>query len=765
MSRAAVAVTTLFYTLALGLATATFWLVYQDPWFFVVAGAGMLGGVGLALVGRALRWPAPVVAIVALVLFALAGVPLAVPGAAIGGVLPSLDGEVQLFAAVVTSWKQLVTIAPPVGGYQALLVPPLLLAFAGGVVGASTLTRTRIPDAAALVPVAVFTVAIALGVETVRFPRASGLLLLALLLAMIVSRRAFSRRAAVARALAATPGVLRPHAIAGAERRRTVRSAALAVGIVLVASTVGAAAAVVAPAQHARSVVRSVVPQPFDANAYPSPLGAFRSYLRQPTRDATLFTVTGLAPGARIRLATLDAYDGVSYTVGGTGADAAYFSRLPFRIDRSAEPGRASTVSIVVGDYAGRWLPTIGDVETVRFAGPRAAALGDELVIDPETSTAAVPPGVETGDVVTIDSVLPVAPPESAWPSLTPGAAVVPGASVVPEGLEVALAAFTAGATDAGERLAAMVAGLRAGTLSHGEAGQARSAPGHSAARITTLLSSEAMVGDQEQYAVAGALMAGQLGFPARVVVGFAPDVSAGGSTPVTGADVSAWLEVDTAQNGWVPIDVTPTTTEVPATSDDDDDAVARPPTIVRVTPGDVPEETGAADPENTHAASPLDGVLATVLAIVRAASWVLAVLGVVAAPFVSIVVAKARRRRRRRRRGPPSARVAAGWREFEDAVVDHGYGVPQSATRAEFAATLSSSRALVLAAVADRAAFGPDAVDDEEVGRVWRAVDELRAALDRGSGGWGRVRARVSLRSFGRSRRARVARRRGASS
>src|SRR5690554_7995776 len=100
-----------------------------------------------------------------------------------------------------------------------------------------------------------------------------------------------------------------------------------------------------------------------------------------------------------------------------------------------------------------------------------------------------------------------------------------------------------------------MLEGLRAeGYISHG-VGEAEpsSRSGHAADRITELLTGQRMIGDAEQYAVAAALMAGELGFPSRVVFGFAPEsANAVGVTTITGDNVSAWIEVHTSRHGWV---------------------------------------------------------------------------------------------------------------------------------------------------------------------------------------------------------------------
>jgi len=97
------------------------------------------------------------------------------------------------------------------------------------------------------------------------------------------------------------------------------------------------------------------------------------------------------------------------------------------------------------------------------------------------------------------------------------------------------------------------------GFFSHGLVGEAASRSGHTAERIAALLSTDQMVGDDEQYAVAMALMARQLGIPARVVMGFYPaNAKATGTVSITGDDVHAWVEVDFAGAGWVSFDPTP---------------------------------------------------------------------------------------------------------------------------------------------------------------------------------------------------------------
>jgi hypothetical protein len=254
------------------------------------------------------------------------------------------------------------------------------------------------------------------------------------------------------------------------------------------------------------------------------------------------------------------------------------------------------------------------------------------------------------------------------------------------------------------------------------------------------------MIGDAEQYSVAAALMAQDLGFPARVVFGFVPK-----DGTVTGSDVSAWIEVDTAQYGWVTIDPTPPFRQIPDELPEDTTKVTRPQTIVPPPVTESETFNRQSTPDSQQALPPdLNPVLQLVLGILRVAAWILVAVAIVLAPFIVIIAAKLRRRRLRRAAPNLIDRISGGWQEFEDSVVDHGLSPAASSTRSEVAAIAGGVQSQVLAAVADRAVFSPGEPDPADAESVWRAVDELEASLDAGLTRWQRIRVRVSLRSLG---------------
>ena len=735
--------------LATAVAAAAWWPIYQDARFIVVVVVATLVGSAIAILGAVLRWPSAIVAPVTVVAFALVGVPLAVPSQALYGVLPTLGGEIELFAAVALGWKQLLTITLPVGSYQSLLVPALVLALLSAVVALSVALRSRRGDLAVIAPVVLFIVGLAFGAREAHWPIELALGLLAVSLLWLMWRRWYRRRQAV---LALTGS----HAVFGL---RTIVSAVL---VMAIAGAAAVAVTAVIPPTQPREVLRTAIDQPFDPRDYPSPLAGFRQYLREATAGEVMFTVSGLPEGARIRIATLDSYDGVVYAVGSdtVTSESGSFTRVPYVYDQSSVEGEQLSLDVEVEGYSGVWLPTVGKFENVEFGGDRAADLREAFYYNDTASTAAVIGGIEQGDSYHLDAVLPAQPGQQQLVSATAGSATVPQLGLVPTELSTALERYTSGVDGQGARLLAVIDGLRSeGYISHGvgeEEPPSRS--GHSADRITQLLTDQRMIGDAEQYAVTAAIMARQLGFPARVAFGFLPDDTG----VVTGDMVTAWIEVDTAQYGWVTLDPTPPVRAIPEEEPEEPSEVSRPQSVIQPPDEERDLTDNQAAVETTQDEQPaIEGWVIVLLAVARVLGWTLLALGILASPFVVIVAAKLRRRQLRRKASSPLQRISGGWREFEDAVVDHGYALPRHATRSELARTVGGAQPLAVAAVADRAVFAPVEPDAAEAASLWQSIDELTASLDDGKSRWERLRARVSVRSLGGRRR--VLRRGGA--
>ncbi len=716
-----------------------------------VAG-GLLLGTLLALAGAWARWSGLSVVAVALATYALVGGALAAPTTTVAGVVPTPQTVLALARGAVTSWSQVVTLQPPLGSGGTLLVAPLLLAYVGALVAVATAVRVRgrWSAAAALVPVAVLVVVILLGT---RFPSVPPLLT-GLVLALVLPAWAAWRT-----------GALRP--------RRVVALGALAA--VGVGSGVLASPAVVD--DEPRYVLRDEIVPPFDPRDYASPLSGFRRYLKD-LEDSTLLTVEGLEAGDRVRLATMDRYDGVVWNVAGDGSaqSSGEFRRVGDVLPTSVR-GERRTVRITVDELAGVWLPTVGQATSFHLDRGQSS----QLRYNDATGAAVLTGGLRRGTTYEIDAVVPPVPGEDDLTSSAAADVAQPALEGVPDvvGVTAADVAREAGrAVEIADALADWL--IDEGYYSDGLEGQVDSLSGHGADRIATLLGADQMIGDGEQYAAAMALMARSMGLPARVVLGFVPsreDVAEGEPVTVRGADVQAWVEIAFTGHGWVPFDATPPKEKTPdtdptETEDDPNPQVVQPPPPPpgAVTPPDDDTEQPAPEqPEEDDDASALWRTIAVVAVAVGIPVLLLA------APFLVVGAIKAARRRRRRRRGDTVTRVAGGWDEVLDHAVDLRRTPPATGTRLEAARAVAAAftppadaaarrhavagelggRVATLAQGADRAVFGPGEPDDALVGRYWSQVDEALATM-RATVGWrGRLRARLSLRSVRARRRA----------
>jgi transglutaminase-like putative cysteine protease len=752
-----IVVPVLFAVASIALASSVWWPVYQSPQFVVVCVGAILLGTLIALAGWLFRLRGVfVVAVTALVYLAV-GVPLTMPERVTAGVLPRPEALLDLARGTVTAWKELVTIVVPVGTYQGLLIPALLATLGTTVMTVSLALRARRAEFAVLGPVLLLVIGIAFGPEESWFPLAIGLSLNLVLLGWLIWLRSMRHRAQ-----------LRQHATVVAsvtpsrrERRRAAIVGAMSAALILaIAISGGAVLASALPAENPRNVLRSHVEQAFDPRDYPSPLSAFRRYLLPDLVSEPMLTVTGIPQEGRIRLATLDNYDGVVYSVGGPDSASASgtFVRVPHRLEQAARGERVS-MTVAIDGYSGIWLPSAGHLAEIRFSGNNTDELADSFYYNDVTGSSAVIGGVATGDGYRMTSVVTPTPTTLELGRISPGTADLPPVDDVPRVLTDRLDSYTEGIVGSGAQLIAMLDGLKAdGYISHGiGADEPVSGSGHGIDRIEKLFTDQPMVGDAEQYSVAAALMARELGFPARVVFGFlsaTPD--AAGPVTFRGGDISAWIEVQDSTGRWLTVDPVPAVREIPEEQPEDPRKVSRPPAIVQ--PPLEEDDEGAdqvppADSEQNDDVA-VDPFLAALLAVARVAGTLFLVLGLVAAPFLAVIAAKIRRRALRRKRAHPADRIRGGWDEFADTALDFGLQPPPSATRREVARTVGGKRAFALASVADRATFSLERPSHEDADRVWAAVDDLRRSLATGRTRRQRLRAASSLRSLGARRR-----------
>jgi transglutaminase-like putative cysteine protease len=749
-----VATNTVMLWIATAIASIALWPIYHNESLIIMVSVTTAVGSLLAILGAYFRWSAPILMGSTVAAFLLFGVPLAVPSEATSGVFPSANGLVDLIAGVALGWKQLLTISLPVGDYQALLVPFYALVLVLTVLSLTVALRAKHGDVAVVGPAILFLTATAFGSQTPELPFQSSLGLLAFLLLWIVWRRWYRRRIAIGLlASQARDSSDTPIEVRADTRFVGLRTLLAAVLILALAAGTAVAAATGIPPVGTRDVLRTATTQPFEPRDYSSPLSGFRTYWEKPKTDDVLLTVRGLPSGSRIRIATLDSYDGVVYTVGSAAVDPASgsFSRVPFELEQAGASGTPAQITITDQTYSGVWLPTVGTFKKIAFSGPNAATLRDDFFYNDTSGTAVDLGKLVAGDSYTLDAIVPKQPSLSRLSSVTPGSASVPPVDTLPAELSATMNAYVGKATTPGAKLVAVISALKTiGYVSHGVGSEPASRSGHALDRINELLTDTRMIGDAEQYSVTAALMARELGFPARVVMGFVPETTGPGTADIRGKDVSAWIEVDTAQLGWVSVDPNPPVRPIPVVPPKDPNQVAQPQTVVPppatlLNPVDPPP----APDTQTHSPPPPNAFLLGLLAVLQGTGWSLLVLLILLSPFFLILIAKARRRKLRKSSPTPLGQISGGWQEFEDSVLDHGIEPPRAATRSEVAITVGGTRTAVLAAVTDRATFGPGDPDETEAELVWRSVNELTAALDSGRTRWQRLRARISLRSL----------------
>ena len=755
-----------------------------------VVAVGIAVGIAAGAIPVLLRRGPWLVAGLATAGYLVAAVGIAIPAATAGGGQALLRGVGAALRAPVTGWKDVVTLPVPLGEFGATLAVPLALLVASCAAIVWLGTRPRRWGWAAGVGGAAMVVSVALGpaartdlaglpgpISSLARETVVGLLALASTLGWVLWRMADERRAAVA----ATGGGVR-----GVQPRRRLGRALVAGALVAGAVVTAGVIAVPIMDDRPRDVARTAVTPRLAVDQAVSPMSAYRAYFSDDLYDAPLFAVANVTGDVtRIRVATLPYYDGSTFSaVAPEGYTPLRFQHLPSAIPVAA--GTTVTATIAIDALEGPWVPLPGELGSVTLSGPRGSMLTDAFYYASSASAAvlALEGGVAAGDTVAVTAA---APPrttlEEAGPS--PGAAAI-DRDLIPESLSRWVA--DQGVTRDGAGLATLVERLRAqGYLSHSLAldGAPRwvsdlgdytfepSTAGHSYDRIDRLfealldLAAEAdgeddaepvaAVGDDEQFAAATALVAAELGFPARVVVGarlVATDPL--GWTPAPcdggvcrGGNLSVWTEVQAASGEWIPVDVTPQHEDpvTPAVIDQRD-----------------PELPTATDPDQAEAVDAIaalkgrsGGSEATPAADasgtwftgwVRTAVLVSLVLLVLLGPLAAILVAKGLRSARRRA-GPPTHAAQGAWDEYVDAGVDAGLTPTTHATRLETAAAFGTRNGFALAVIADRATFTDGGVAEDDARRAWQLVATDRAALRDRRGRWRRLGTRLSTRSL----------------
>lgn len=708
-------------------------------WTFLLAGVlGLLLGALLAHLAVELAQPVVVLALFVVVAFFLLGGAVAGPDSA-ASALPLPDTLVDLADKSVHGWKELLTTLPPVDGGPLLALPYLL----GLVAGAGTLTLARrlrsayLPLVGAL---SLLTAVILLGVQSATHLLVIGVLFAALGVTWVVIR---------ARWLSQTVN------IGSRSTSRLLMGAALcgvaALGAVVIGPHLPGTA-------EERTVLRTWVEPPFDVGQYPSPLASFRKHTEKYVgpeeyrlHDKTLLEVKGLPEGTRLRFAGMDSYNGIVFGAANeSGTEAGNrdtFQKVGSVIDNPVK-GKRVEATVTVGEgYRGVWLPEAGALTGIRL-GKGLADQADAFRYNLATNTGVLPGGIEPGDTYSFDAVLP---DDELEKDMTTWSGSLPGIEAVSRFQNLAAQLAGSEATTPLERVLAVAEEMkRTGKYTDGGEGAEQWRPGHSLSRLAEFTTEgRQMAGNDEQYAAMMAILANQVGVPARVVMG--AQVPADGV--IKGKNVHAWVELRAADGTWRTLPTeefmgdTPPEQETPQEKKLVAGKVIPPPAPVRPpsSAGDPVEDSLDRLDQHRDSSFEIPGWVWWIL------KWIVLPLLLVAAVLGLILFLKKRRTRLRRTTGTAAARVAAAWRDLIDHARDHGHTVSGRATRREQAAAIPVEGFGEVARSADAGVFGRTDPTEEQAEALWQQVDAQRVRMVEPLSRLQRWKVALNLASFRR--------------
>lgn len=743
---------------------------------FLLAGiGGVVVGTAAGYLSHRYRLNAFVTALGAIVAYFIVGSALAMPGHALFGVLPTLTTLRGLALGAVFGWADIVTLAAPVGAPDYITVQPYVAGWLVGLVSAVLVLRwmprhDRTPGRLAVLligPVVLYVLGVLIGTQTPFLANLRGIAFALIALVWLGWRKGSAQNASLSERK-------------GLNKNKVIGTAIIAVAAVLVTGLAGSA---LVPTPESRFVLRDEVVPPFDPQDYPSPLGGFRKYTKD-LGESELLTVSGIKAADKIRLAVMDTYDGRLWDVagpeaqtGGSGSFSLVGETMPETPLLTSKSSR--TIDVSVESYSGVWLPVVGyPTELTLPTEPEDKT--QDLRYNAATATTVLTSGVDKGYRYSFTTDVQDSYSDDALKNVPTADVTLPAVDRVPDVVAAKAAEYVGTATTPIGQLREIERQLKVnGFLSHGLASDAvPSRAGHGADRIEELFTRNQMIGDEEQFAAAFALMARSLGYPARVVMGFAPkNVDEGAAVTITGEDVTAWVEVPFEGVGWISFAPTPDEKEIPQDQNpkpktEPQPQVRQPPRAEKqaedlLTNVDINDSD---DDKKDDDAFALPGWLVAIL-------WVVGIpLVLYLVPLFIIAALKSRRRTRRREAATADARAAGAWDETLDSYAELGYTVPAAGTRGMVARDLgtqvgttaildrektdasptdpetASDLLTRLAHGADEAVFsGVDAPNDR-VDELWQASEHSSRIAASAVGWWRRQlsKFRISSRSSG---------------
>ncbi len=278
---------------------------------------------------------------------------------------------------------------------------------------------------------------------------------------------------------------------------------------------------------------------------------------------------------------------------------------------------------------------------------------------------------------------------------------------------------------------------------------------GHSLGVLSIFLNSSKR-GRAEQFVAAYALLAGAIGLPVRIAVGFESNPTADATAGVAlSSDATAWPEIEFVGVGWVPIDV------VPEQRQDTSGSGPQPVNQAPIDEGRPPPTTAAPPPTSALEQPPISlasGAEGTIPNGAKKAAAGFGFLLLAGLAYVLVILRlKAGRRRKRLSTDDPERRTTGAFRSSVDTLIDLGGRAPVTKTDRELvtigAKVLPRQPEALgdLADIATQAVYDGDEPDERLSSAAWDKHEAFEAQAQADAGRWRWFRARISLRSLRR--------------
>ncbi len=400
------------------------WPIYSTPFLFVTVAGAISAASVIAWLQARFGWTWFTTTLLGLGAYLVLALPFTSPSS-LASPSDIVPGWISSISGIVLSWKQLITIALPVGTFQSLLVPAFLTFYVANLVALSVAWRSRRLYWFPVIPMLLTPVfGIAFGYPDVSrslslfgltIPVAGGIVGGVVTLALAVGYLSWGRQSLRRESLAGTsaqPSEIRSGRGNGQRFRRLLT----AVGVVALTAVVVGVAMTAAGIPSSRDVLRSSVNPDIRIREEVSPLSSYRKSFTDSAilaADLFSFSTTGEAP-ANIRLAVMPYFNGEIFTVmpPSTSSDLmSSFGKVAAEIPSPVAGKSDSYVTeISVADLSTMgdsliWLPLPGFAKSVTFTGENARALTDAFYFNRGTyAGVAVNPSKETASTSVLTS-------------------------------------------------------------------------------------------------------------------------------------------------------------------------------------------------------------------------------------------------------------------------------------------------------------------------------------------------------------------------